>query len=210
MGKESEKNMDICICMTDSLCCTPETNTTLSQLYSNKIVFIFLGPHSRHMEVPRLGAELKPHLQTYTIAHSNARSLTHWTRSGIKPWSSWILVGFITSEPWGELPIKKKNLMTWTLIWPLGQLCTPFLITSSVSRRHLGPPHLQPTPWPQLNPKPPSLITAASLLLSVVRAEGRGSQLGIGKPGFISPFLRQGVLGKSIHLSLMSSFTHPP
>ena len=29
MGKESEKKMDVCICITESLCCTPETNTTL-------------------------------------------------------------------------------------------------------------------------------------------------------------------------------------
>ena len=28
-------------------------------------------------------------------AHGNARSLTHWTKPGIKPVSSWILVGFI-------------------------------------------------------------------------------------------------------------------
>ena len=32
---------------------------------------------------------------TDTSAHSNARSLTHWVRPGIKPASSWILVGFI-------------------------------------------------------------------------------------------------------------------
>ena len=29
MGKESKKRVDKCICITDSLCCTPETNTTL-------------------------------------------------------------------------------------------------------------------------------------------------------------------------------------
>ena len=32
MGKDSKKKkkrVDICICITDSLCCTPETNTTL-------------------------------------------------------------------------------------------------------------------------------------------------------------------------------------
>ena len=29
MGKESKKRVDICIWITDSLCCTPETNTTL-------------------------------------------------------------------------------------------------------------------------------------------------------------------------------------
>ena len=36
-------------------------------------------------------------------SHSNAGSLTHWPR--IKPASSWILVGFLTTEPQQELPI---------------------------------------------------------------------------------------------------------
>ena len=30
------------------------------------------------------------------LRHSNTRSLTHWSRLGIEPVSSWILVGFIT------------------------------------------------------------------------------------------------------------------
>ena len=34
----------------------------------------------------------------------NTRSLTHWAGPGIKPTSSWILVGFITTEPQWELP----------------------------------------------------------------------------------------------------------
>ena len=34
MGKESKKRVDICICITDSLCCTPETNTTLKINYT--------------------------------------------------------------------------------------------------------------------------------------------------------------------------------
>ena len=36
---------------------------------------------------------------TYTTAHGNTRSLTHWARPGIEPTSSWILVRFITAEP---------------------------------------------------------------------------------------------------------------
>ena len=40
---------------------------------------------------------------TCTTASSNARSLTHWARPGIKPTSSWILVGFISPVPWREL-----------------------------------------------------------------------------------------------------------
>ena len=41
---------------------------------------------------------------TYTIAHGNAGSLTHWVRPGIEPVSSWILVRFISAEPQWELP----------------------------------------------------------------------------------------------------------
>ena len=83
------------------------------------VFFICLGPHPQHMEVLRLGAESELQLlayttatatlwiqalsATYTTAHSNARSITHWVRPGIKPESSWMLVRFISTEPWQEL-----------------------------------------------------------------------------------------------------------
>ena len=74
---------------------------------------VFLGLHSWHMEVPRLGVKLKLELPayamaqqcqiwavsvTYTIAHSNVGSLTHWVRPGIKPTPSWITVRFVPTE----------------------------------------------------------------------------------------------------------------
>ena len=37
---------------------------------------------------------------THTTAHSNARSLTHWAIPGIKPATSWFLVGIISAVPW--------------------------------------------------------------------------------------------------------------
>ena len=37
----------------------------------------FLGPHPRHMDVPRLGVESELQLLAYTTAHSNNGSLTH-------------------------------------------------------------------------------------------------------------------------------------
>ena len=40
---------------------------------------------------------------TYTTARCSAGFLTHRVRPGIKPTSSWILVGFITAETQGEL-----------------------------------------------------------------------------------------------------------
>ena len=36
-------------------------------------------------------------------SHSSTRALTHWVRPGIEPTSSWILVRFISAEPWWEL-----------------------------------------------------------------------------------------------------------
>ena len=40
---------------------------------------------------------------TYTTAHCNARSLTHWTRPGSESATSWFLVGFVFTAPWWEL-----------------------------------------------------------------------------------------------------------
>ena len=40
---------------------------------------------------------------TYTTAHGNARSLTHWAGAGIEPASSWLLVRFVTAESQQEL-----------------------------------------------------------------------------------------------------------
>ena len=79
------------------------------------IVF-FLGPHQRHMEVPRLGVESglqppvyaiatamrdQPASVTDTTALSNAGSLTHGTRPGFEP--AWILGRFVSTEPHWEL-----------------------------------------------------------------------------------------------------------
>ena len=77
--------------------------------------FSFLGPHPQHMEVPWWGVESELHILVYatatatwdlahTTAQGNTGSLTHWARPEIKTVSSWILVGFITTEPQWEFP----------------------------------------------------------------------------------------------------------
>ena len=38
----------------------------------------------------------------YTTAHSNTGSPTHWTRPGIEPASSWMLVEFVSTAPHGN------------------------------------------------------------------------------------------------------------
>ena len=66
--------------------------------------FFFLGPHKWQMEGPRRGHWPTPETQqhtiqvtsvTYTAAHCNARSLTHWARPGIEPTSLWMPVRFV-------------------------------------------------------------------------------------------------------------------
>ena len=49
-------------------------------------------------------ARLEPRLwPTYTTAHGNARSLTHWARPGIEPATSRFPVGFVSTVPQQEL-----------------------------------------------------------------------------------------------------------
>ena len=40
---------------------------------------------------------------TYTTAHGNTGSFTHWARPGIEPTTSWFLVGFVPAVPQWEL-----------------------------------------------------------------------------------------------------------
>ena len=40
---------------------------------------------------------------TYTTAHGNTGSSTHWARPGIEPATSWFLVRFVSTAPWREL-----------------------------------------------------------------------------------------------------------
>ena len=80
--------------------------------FSLSFFFLLLGPHSRRMEIPRLGVKSElgcwpmpwpqpqPHrIQAvsaiYTTAHGNIRSLNHWASPGIEPSSSWMLVRFV-------------------------------------------------------------------------------------------------------------------
>ena len=94
--------------------------------------FVFLGPHPWHMEVPRQGVQLEFQLPayttatecqiratsaTYTTAHGDTRSSTHWARPGIEPASLWILVRFVSAEPQWELLLLSSypELMTLNL-----------------------------------------------------------------------------------------------
>ena len=63
-----------------------------------------LGLQLQYMEVPRLGSNWSGSL-AYAAAHSNTGSLTHCSRPGMEPLSSWILVGFLMAEPPWELPL---------------------------------------------------------------------------------------------------------
>ena len=57
---------------------------------------------SLHYSYSNVGYE-PPLCETYTTAHGNARSLTHWARLGIEPATLWLLVGFVSAAPQWEL-----------------------------------------------------------------------------------------------------------
>ena len=55
--------------------------------------------------------------ETYTTAHSNANSLTHWARPGIKPTSSWILIRFVVLWATMGTPYFLKRALLEFLLW---------------------------------------------------------------------------------------------
>ena len=78
------------------------------------IYFVFLGPHLRHIEVPGLRVKVELQLWAYATAtampdlrcicslHQSSlqcQILNYWAGIGIKPMSSRILVGFVSTEP---------------------------------------------------------------------------------------------------------------
>ena len=80
-------------------------------------------------------------------SHSNTGSLTHWVKLGIEPESSWILVGFITTEPWQELHLLflcfsfySHTCGIWMFLGPgLNQSCHCSLHHSSRQHRIINP-----------------------------------------------------------------------
>ena len=111
---------------------------------------------------PRLGVESELQLPAYIEAHGNTESPTNWVRPGIKPASSWILLGFITTESQRELP------GFWCFLFLLVRV-TPLAYGSSQARgwigtaaasldhshRNLGPkPHLRTIPQLRATPDP--------------------------------------------------------
>ena len=92
-----------------SHCCAMVSHCCFSFL------FLFLGLKPSHMEFPWARSPIETvadrlhHRQiqatsaTYTTAHGNTRSITHWVKPGIEHASSWILVRFISTEPWWEV-----------------------------------------------------------------------------------------------------------
>ena len=61
---------------------------------------------------------------TYTTALGNTGFLTHWVRPGIKPTTSWFLVGFISTVPQRELPFYDFSVLFLQLhVYPFAIPC---------------------------------------------------------------------------------------
>ena len=109
-------------------------------------IYLLFRVHLLHIKVSRLGVESAYTTATalgdlsyvYNLHHSSANAgfLTHWVGLGIKPASSWILVGFIITEPQQEL----WRIHFWRNMWT-------FIITE---QRATGCMILQPVTWKQM------------------------------------------------------------
>ena len=85
-------------------------------------LFIYLGPHLWHMEVPRLGVKSGLQLLACTTAHGNTTSLTHRARPGIEPATSCFLVGFITTV------LRRNSSLIFSIIYLVSITFTSTLI----------------------------------------------------------------------------------
>ena len=71
---------------------------------------------------------------TYTTAHGNTGSLTHWARPGVEPPTSWFLVGFVATVPWWELLFHVFwNSAFMFIIVMYSWWIDPFIITNCLS-----------------------------------------------------------------------------
>ena len=71
---------------------------------------------------------------TYTTAHGNALSLTHWARPGTEPASSWILVRFVSAEPRQELHVFYLKVPPFSFSFSLFFFWGPYLWHKEVPR----------------------------------------------------------------------------
>ena len=117
---------------------------------SSSFFFFFLGPHVQYMEVPSLGVESELQLPAYATApaipapshvcdiHYSSQKcqiLNPWVRPAIKTASSWILVGFITTEPWWKLlfcPFFNWAVSFW--YWAYSSSTLPLVSRAILSR----------------------------------------------------------------------------
>ena len=92
---------------------------------------------------------------TYTTAYGNARSLTRWTRPGIKPANSWFLVGFFPLHHDGNSQPLTFYRSHWVVdMWGEREVCL-FLakyflmnIVTKQSPKVIGSVYLEPPPVP--------------------------------------------------------------
>ena len=86
--------------------CCSDWNTSVCH------VFFFIAKHAAYgnswaggrIRVAAAGlCQIQTMSVTYTTAHGNVGSLTHWARPGMEPAALWILVRFVTAEPQQQL-----------------------------------------------------------------------------------------------------------
>ena len=88
--------------------------------YFRQAIFVFLGPHLQHMDVPRLGVKLELQSLAYTTA-TEMPDLSHVCHLHHRSWQCWILnplsearnqtcvLRFVSAEPQWKLQDRLFN-----------------------------------------------------------------------------------------------------
>lgn len=69
--------------------------------------------HLRHMEAPQARGLIGGAAASLYHSHGNTGSLTHGVRSGIKPESWWMLIGFVSPHQEGNSTICSLECLLW-------------------------------------------------------------------------------------------------
>ena len=126
MGKESKKRVGICICINDSLCCTPETNTILYINYMPiKIIFFNVYKSWNKESEEFLGAIYVKGAESWCLSCPGSKTWSFCSAAictrGIKAWFGCFRANGATPE-WKLSWPKEVNKTEWgrPLITPRG------------------------------------------------------------------------------------------
>ena len=149
---------------------------------------------------------------THTTTCNNTRSPTRWARPGIKPASSWILIGFVTH--WATMGTPIMAILKWNCTWvavkntmPLGGLLLRACTFTHPSFCTVISALPQKSFWPHGPPGRPRMMCLEPVLFTTLNVHLTAKSFWIWGRG--ETFLVAELLVNYIFHKLLKLLTHP-